>query len=110
MKIDAKKQKRLDYRNYKIFCVAMKTIITITTMALGVMAIVSLFCPNYDFEEVTYTVERGDSLWAISKNYCPNDMDRHDYIALVMGRNGLSTTDIDPGQCLVMYSVQDQKE
>ena len=81
---------------------------TILISALTVIILVAVFAyPDYDFEEVTYTVKQGDSLWYISGKYCPDGMDRHDYIELVVKRNNLVTTNIDIGQRLTVYNVRD---
>lgn len=38
---------------------------------------------TYNFEEIQYTVSRGDTLWSIAEDYCPEDMDIREYIYLL---------------------------
>lgn len=35
---------------------------------------------DYQFREINYTISRGDTLWSIAREYCPEDMDIRDYI------------------------------
>ena len=59
--------------------------------------------PDYNFEETIYKVKSGDCLWDIADEYCPNSMDKWDYINLVMERNNLSESVIHAGQRLIVY-------
>lgn len=58
---------------------------------------------RHEFEEVTYTVESGDCLWYIANDYCPDDMDKREYIQLIRERNGLTSSIIYPGQNLIVF-------
>lgn len=62
--------------------------------------------PEYNFEETTYEVERGDCLWNIADEYCPKSMNKWDYIKLIMERNNLADSVIYPGQRLIVYRFQ----
>ena len=45
-----------------------------------------------EWEEVTHKVERGETLWEISKLYCPADVDCRDWIEKVQEINGIGNT------------------
>lgn len=81
-------------------------VILIFALILGIIA-ASIRETTYDFEETTYTVEKGDCLWYIANEYCPNSMDRHEYIKLIQERNNLENSTIYPGQQLIVYQVQE---
>ena len=73
-------------------------ICTLTAMALAE--------PDYNFEETTYKVKSGDCLWDIADEYCPDSMDKRDYINLIKERNNLSNSVIRPGQKLIVFQSQ----
>lgn len=51
--------------------------------------------PEYAYEHIT--VHYGDTLWSIAGEYCPEWMDKRDYIDYITADNGC-TADILPGQ------------
>lgn len=51
-----------------------------------------------EWEEKTYRVQRGDSLWEISGKYCPDSVDRREWIDEVQNLNGLTSSLIYAGQ------------
>jgi len=56
-------------------------LMTIITIILSIYLICNLeLDKSYSFKEVKYTVSRGDTLWSIAREYCPEDMDIRDYI------------------------------
>lgn len=55
-----------------------------------------------EWHEETYRVRSGDSLWTISRDYCPENVDRREWIEDVQSRNGLTSSDIYPGQRLTV--------
>lgn len=77
--------------------------VDITTLILSIVAalIVSLivcsaFCyvpkiDRVDWEEVTHKVKYGETLWEISKLYCPADVDCRDWIEKVQEINGIGS-------------------
>lgn len=86
----------------------IKTFIEAVCMLLIVVLICALVVnaisePDYDFEETTYEVQSGDCLWNIASEYCPQSMNKWDYIKLVMERNHLTDSVIHPGQHLVVF-------
>lgn len=58
--------------------------------------------------EETYRVQRGDSLWTVSRDYCPENVDRREWIDKVQSLNGLTSDLIYPGQeLLVLVPVEE---
>lgn len=55
-----------------------------------------------EWREETYRVQSGDSLWIISREYCPDNVDRREWIDAVQTRNGLTSSFIYPGQRLTV--------
>lgn len=84
---------------------------TPTVVALIVLVIVSVLVLNYalqptmdgiEWQETTYRVQSGDSLWAIAGDYCPDGMDRREWVDEIRALNGLSDSIIHPGQTLIV--------
>ena len=46
-----------------------------------------------------YTVEQGETLWSISKQYAPKNSDIRDYIYLLQKKNGIGA-DLQAGQTI----------
>ena len=80
-------------------------IVAIVVLIYALIAI-ALPKPEHNFEETTYAVKAGDNLWRIASDYCPNTMDKRDYIRLVKERNNLTDSVIYPGQSLIVYQPQ----
>ncbi len=76
-------------------------LLVVAVLATAVIAIVTSGT-NYDFEEMSYTVDYGDSLWRIANDFCPKSMDKREYIDLIIERNNLSDVTLYPGQFLVV--------
>ena len=57
-----------------------------------------------EWQETTYRVQEGDSLWAISGEYCPDKVDRREWIDEVRALNGLDDSVIHPGQKLTVLA------
>ena len=43
-----------------------------------------------EMEEVTYTVEIGDTLWGLAEDYCPNEMDPREWTYEVKKLNSIN--------------------
>lgn len=66
-----------------------------------------VFQPTMDaieWKETTYRVQAGDSLWIISGDYCPDSVDRREWIDEVQALNGLEDSVIHPGQKLTVLA------
>ena len=51
-----------------------------------------------EWTEATYTVKSGDTLWEIADKYCPDIVDKREWIAEVRNLNSLHNSTIHPGQ------------
>ena len=54
-----------------------------------------------EYSEETVTVRSGDTLWGISEQYCPEDMDKREYIRAIEADNECGT-DICVGDVLTV--------
>lgn len=82
-------------------------------VALAVIGIV-LLClacgstmDRVDWTEDTYRVKSGDSLWMLSGKYCPDNVDRREWIEEVQKLNGLTSSFIYAGQRLTVLVPAD---
>jgi hypothetical protein len=57
-----------------------------------------------EWEEEIYKVRAGDSLWTISGDYCPDSVDRREWIDEVQALNDLPDSNIHPGQKLIVLA------
>ena len=83
-------------------------------LVLGVLIVVaSVLLLNYalqptmdgiEWQEETYIVKSGDSLWAISSQYCPEGVDCREWIEEIQALNGLPDSNIHPGQTLIVLA------
>lgn len=55
-----------------------------------------------DWREDVYTVEGGDSLWELSGKYCPDTVDRREWIDEVQALNGMQSSTIYAGQKIII--------
>lgn len=58
----------------------MRKLVPILVIILIFFICTSVPSKEYVFKEVEYTVSRGETLWSIAKEYCPDGMDIRDYI------------------------------
>jgi hypothetical protein len=57
-----------------------------------------------EWQEEIYKVEAGDSLWKISYNYCPDTVDRREWVEEIAALNDLNGSTIHPGQKLIVLA------
>ena len=85
-------------------------------LLLVVLVLVSILLLNHvfrstmdavDWQEGIYRVERGDSLWSISGRYCPDSVDRREWIEEIQALNDLSDGTIRPGQKLIILTAKE---
>jgi hypothetical protein len=86
-------------------------VLLVLLAVLAVLALNYAFQPTMDrieWQEKTYRVQAGDSLWAISADYCPEGVDRREWVDEIRALNGLSDSIIHPGQRLtVLVAVEE---
>ena len=54
-----------------------------------------------EYSEETVTVQSGDTLWGIADAYCPDDMDKREYIREIEADNDCTSV-IRPGNVLTV--------
>lgn len=59
-----------------------------------------------ELEEMRYVVKQGDTLYGIAREYCPNEFNSAEYIALVQKVNGIGA-DLYVGQDLIIFKLAD---
>lgn len=80
-------------------------VLLVVLLVIGICALSFAFrstMDRVDWQEDTYRVKSGDSLWAISGKYCPDSVDRREWIEEVQNLNGLTSSFIYPGQRLTV--------
>ena len=61
----------------------------------------------FDWKQESYTVKAGDSLWTIAAEYCPDGVDRREWIEAVQELNNLEDSILYPYQKLtVLVAVE----
>lgn len=70
---------------------------------VGIVGLMVLLCGHGTKQSPeiweTHTVERGETLWSISKQYAPKNSDIRDYIYLLQKKNGIGA-DLQAGQTI----------
>lgn len=82
-------------------------ILGVLIVAVSVLILNYAFQPTMDgieWQEETYIVMSGDSLWAISKEYCPEGVDCREWIEEIRALNDLPDSNIHPGQTLIVLA------
>lgn len=90
---------------------------------LLILATICVVCachkPTHDWNEFSYTVSQGETLWTIAEEYCPEDMDKRDYIDEIKKLNNIGDTVYEwqeltlltTEKCIIdMYDVVDIQE
>lgn len=57
-----------------------------------------------EWDEETYIVKSGDTLWEIADRYCPDIVDKREWIAEVKELNDLGSSTLHPGQMLTVLA------
>ena len=83
-------------------------ILLLIVFALVSVLLLSIMGPptmdRVEWREEAYIVQSGDTLWAISDMYCPDNVDRREWIEDVRVRNRLTDSIIYPGQSLLVLA------
>lgn len=90
---------------------APTVILLIALVVASVLVLNYAFQPTMDgvqWQETTYRVQAGDSLWTISADYCPDGVDRREWVDEIRALNGMTDSTIHPGQTLtVLVAVEE---
>lgn len=63
-----------------------------------------------DMEKISYTVRSDEGFYDIACKYCPDNMDRWDYINAIRELNGFSTKyTLKAGERIVVYALPSDK-
>jgi hypothetical protein len=57
-----------------------------------------------EWEETIHRVKSGESLWSIAGEYCPDEVDRREWIAEIQSLNDLPDSNIRAGQKLIVLA------
>ena len=60
---------------------------------------------GFEWQEEVYSVKEGDSLWAVSGEYCPKGVDRREWVNEVQTLNGLAGSTIHAGQEIIVLAL-----
>lgn len=83
--------------------IAILLLLVLITIAILVLSFAGRSTlDRVEWQEETYRVKSGDSLWAISGRYCPDSVDRREWVDEVQALNGLTSSTIYPGQRLTV--------
>ena len=68
----------------------MKNAVIFLVIIIAVICAVGFrFGDKPEMIEATYTVKKGDTLWSIAERFCPDTMDKREYVWNVQKMNGL---------------------
>ena len=83
--------------------IAVLILLVLITVAFLVLSLADFSTMDrVAWQEETYRVKSGDSLWELSGVYCPDNVDRREWIDEVQSLNGLTSSFIYPGQRLTV--------
>ncbi len=87
-----------------------KLVVSAIVVALLVLIVLALrpSMASVKWEEETYRVRSGDSLWSISGEYCPDSVDRQAWIDKVRRMNDIDGSIIYPGQVLTILAPTEE--
>ena len=57
-----------------------------------------------EWQEQIHQVQIGDTLWAVSRAYCPAHVDRREWVHEIQALNGLTDSTIHPGQEIIVLA------
>lgn len=86
---------------------------TAVLLLAAVLIIISILLLNLAFQdtmdgiewhEEIYRIKAGDSLWTIAGTYCPESVDRREWIEEVRGLNGLQGSVVRAGQEIIVLT------
>lgn len=93
--------KILEHNNLLMVLLALVLVVT------SILALNHAFRSTMDgieWNEEIHRVQAGDSLWAIAGIYCPDNVNRNEYIEEIRALNGLRDSTIYRGQSLIVLA------
>lgn len=84
----------------------MRKLLLISLIAATLICVVACSKPKHDWNEFSYTVSQGETLWEIADEYCPEDMDCREYIYEVKELNNMKTSDLAVGQTITLLTTE----
>lgn len=84
-----------------------KALLVIAAIAILIL-LASRSKASHEFSRSIYYVEYGDTLWDVASAYCPDDMDKREYINEIITLNDLPSAMIYEGQKLVVLRANDE--
>ena len=91
------------FLNSPVFVVlVLVLLIAVSILVLSVAAGSTM--DRVEWRQEAYRVRSGDSLWALSGRYCPDNVDRREWIDEVQNLNGLTSGFLYPGQKLTVLA------
>ena len=81
--------------------------VAVTLLIIALMALRPSMA-GVKWEEEIYRVRSGDSLWSISGEYCPDSVDRQEWIHKVRKMNDIDGSIIYPGQVITILAPAEE--
>ena len=86
-----------------IIAVVAMVAFTVAALALLIVAVQPTM-NKIEWQEETYSVKSGDTLWEIADKYCPDIVDKREWIAEVQKLNNLHGSALRIGQKLTVLA------
>lgn len=74
---------------------------------ISILLLNYVFAPTmdkYEWREEVHRVQAGDTLWALSGEYCPDNVDRREWIEEIRALNNLHKGTIYAGQSIIVLT------
>lgn len=89
-----------------IFTVGFMLLLLVVLLAIIAVVGSSPFDRD-EWQEEIYVVKKGDSLWEIAGRYCPENVDRREWIHEIEDLNEMESSKIYPGQRLIVLAPKE---
>ena len=78
------------------------------TILLIIEIAISPTLDDVTWYEETHTVKRGETLWSISKLYCPESVDRKEWISEVKQLNDIGDNIYEGNEIIVLVEAEEE--